>query len=133
VCALARENEYPGRAASASRTQIRVEVESKTSILATASGIEGDMVDISLGGLGFVSKVQIPPEAGITLSFALHDKSGNPFVFDIKGNLIHSTYVKRRDGYLNGFEFDQLSQEQMGVLRAYIDRVIKGHLRSLWG
>jgi c-di-GMP-binding flagellar brake protein YcgR len=128
----AQENEYPGRGAFAERMHVRVDVETKTGLLATATGIEAEMVDISLGGLGFVSRVHIPPEAGISLNFSLPGPNGKPFVFYIQGNLIHSTYAKHRNGYMNGFEFGQLTQEQMDVLRAYISRIIKNHLANLW-
>jgi c-di-GMP-binding flagellar brake protein YcgR len=106
------------------RLNIRVDIASYAGMLHAPEGTRADLIDISLGGIGFVSDLALTPASDIYVSFTLPDLNGAPFVFHVKGNLIHSTYVERHGGFLNGFEFLFLTETQDTVLRHYITLLI---------
>ena len=115
----------------AKRFHVRVKVESYSGVLNAPEGLQADLVDISLGGLGFVTRDALVPANDVYLSFTLPDLTGTPFVFHVKGSLIHSTYVKRHEGYLNGFEYGYLTPTQDEVLRHYISMMLKNRIQEL--
>ena len=106
------------------RMNVRVDIASYAGMLHAPENARADLVDISLGGIGFVSDAALTPASDIYVSFTLPDLTGAPFVFHVKGNLIHSTYVARHNGFLNGFEFLFLTETQDTVLRHYITLLI---------
>ena len=115
--------ETPGGAYT-ERMHVRIEIDADSAPLSTAAGACGDMVDISPAGLGFVTRSHIPPEPGVSMTFALPDKNDVPFVFNVRGNIVHSTYVEKHKGYLNGFEFTGLTLPQAEVLVHFIRQQI---------
>ena len=116
---------------SSKRLNVRVKIESYSGVLHAPENTHATLTDISLGGLGFVTKDQLKaPEKNVYLSFTIPDITGAPFVFHVKGAIIHSTFVDRYEGHLNGFEYDHLTSMQRDVLKHYILEIIQIHLRA---
>jgi c-di-GMP-binding flagellar brake protein YcgR len=125
------DNEETPGGAYTERMHVRIEIDADSAPMSTAAGTSGDMVDISPAGLGFVSKKHIPPEPGVSMTFSLPDKNDEPFVFNVRGNIVHSTYVEKHQGYLNGFEFSGLTLPQAEVLVHFIRKQIDAALQNM--
>jgi c-di-GMP-binding flagellar brake protein YcgR len=108
------------------RLHVRVKIESYSGVLQAPENAHATLTDISLGGIGFVTKEALKaPEKNVYISFTIPDVTGAPFVFHVKGEIIHSTFVKGHEGYLNGFEYDHLTSTQRDVLKHYILEIIE--------
>ena len=115
----------------AKRFHIRVKIESYAGFHSGPEGVHADLVDLSIGGVGFVTRDQLTPASDVYVSFSIPDINGAPFTFHVKGDLVHSTFVKHHEGYLNGFEYGHLTPTQEEVLKNYISKVILKNLGEL--
>ena len=116
---------------SSKRLNVRVKIESYSGVLHAPENANATLTDISLGGLGFVTKDQLKaPEKNVYISFTIPDITGAPFVFHVKGTIIHSTFVDRYEGHLNGYEYDHLTSMQRDVLKHYILEIIQKEVEA---
>jgi len=110
---------------------IRLKIESYSGVLHAPDGAHADLVDVSLGGVGFVTREPMSPAKDVYVSFTLPDLNGAPFVFHVKGELVHSTRMDQYDGYLNGLVFNHLTRAQDEVLLHYMGLILDKLKKSI--
>jgi len=110
---------------------IRLKIESYSGVLHAPDGAHADLVDVSLGGIGFVTREPMSVAKDVYVSFTLPDLNGAPFVFHVKGDLVHSTPMDHYEGYLNGLVFNHLTLTQDEVLRHYMALILANLKKSI--
>lgn len=91
--------------------------------------IEGDGINISHGGFGFLTDEEIVPADDIPFKAELeYDKYKNQkFLLQGKGRLLFSTLTQsnNKECYYNGFEFIELTEESKKTISKLLEAMKK--------
>jgi c-di-GMP-binding flagellar brake protein YcgR len=82
--------------------------------------LEVRYVDISLGGVGLVSDLNIPPHSHIHLKFKIMLSNGTMHPFVVEGKVAHSTFSSVRRGFILGVSFIRPSDKLLDTIKNYM-------------
>lgn len=84
------------------------------------NSIEADLVDVSVGGVGFLSTVFLPKRLRVEVQ-VLDPRSGTPLL-SCRGRVMRVLMTDRRPMYMLGVEFDDLDQETASRLGRLLEK-----------
>ncbi|MFH0878017.1 MAG: PilZ domain-containing protein [Candidatus Omnitrophota bacterium] len=81
---------------------------------------KGSMVNISSGGIGFVSDVELPSSTEVDIKFCLVLKDIESPSLSVTGQVKHCRFLPELKTYRIGIAFNKINEKERGIISEFV-------------